>query len=229
MTGLTVVLLVIAKLSAAEGGGAKDEAPFVAASGAVAITVQCGDKVAERIVTRRTDGLWLERWPAVEGCEVQLESIRVRRPIGLHVAEITAWRLVVTNRSAHLRTVPLVVALRPTAGTAPRVRTLAFERHAFFVEGQPILVADTPSRGAILAESAFAPRPLTPADTAHVSSAAGECRGEMIFDLALAPGQTQTLGFLAPSPSGDSPRASVTLDFLRALRVDELFPLAGSR
>ncbi len=101
------------------------------------------------------------------------------------------------------------------------VRALAFERHAFFLEGAPVLVADAPSRGAILAESALAPRPLTPQDTAHVTSTLGQCRGEMLYDVALAPGQSQTFGWLCPSG------ATVDLDFCRALVVEELFAEAA--
>jgi hypothetical protein len=85
-------------------------------------------------------------------------------------------------------------------------------------------VAVTPSRGAILADAAFAARPLSPEQQAHVESAEGQCRGEMVYDLTLNPGQTQTLGFLVPVhvPKGENP----DLDFYRAIPVEEIFEQA---
>jgi hypothetical protein len=144
----------------------------------------------------------------------RLDLCLVSRPLGLKEVTFLAARVRLTNATDRPLTTALALALVPAER---EVRALAFERHAFFLEGQPVLVADTPSRGAILAESALAPRPLTPQDTAHVTSLVGQCRGEMLYDVALAPGQTQTLGWLCPSG------AAVDLEYCRALAIEELF------
>jgi len=178
-------------------------------------------------LVRQGNGAWSSEFAVARDCSARLETIQVRRPVGIYDAELLAMRLTIANRSSESRTVPVVLRLAPASLAAPTLRALAFERHAFFVEGQPILVADNPARGAILAESAFASRPLTPQNAAHLTSATGECRGELFFDLALAPGQSQTLGFFAPGPSAASPEGVVTLEFLRSLRIDELFPATG--
>ena len=193
------------------------------AHGTAVFSVQCGETRADKESVRLGNGVWVNEWKVAADCTARLEMIRVRRPAGIFATELLAVRLTIANRSTDPQTVPVVLRLAPSS---PTLRDLAFERHAFFVEGQPILVADTPSRGALLAESAFASRPLTPQNAAHVTSTAGECRGELFFDLRLAPGQSQTLGFLAPSPLATSPAVEVSLDFLRSLRIDEFFPAA---
>lgn len=201
---------------------------LLVARGVVVMSVQCGEVQAEKALVRQGNGAWNCEWAVATDCSARLETIRVRRPVGIYDAELLAVRLTITNRAAESRAVPVVLRLAAASLAAPTLRALAFERHAFFVEGQPILVADTPARGAILAESAFAARPLSPQNAAHVTSAAGECRGEMFLDLTLAPGQTQTVGFFAPSPSADAPEVAVTLEFLRSLRIDEFFPAAAA-
>ena len=162
----------------------------------------------------------VQAWSNEHGTFARLEICGVDHTIGIGKERLAAARLRITNPSDQFFHTTLAVVLVP----AGAIHTLSFERHAFFMEGKPVLVADTPSRGAILAESPFAPRPLTPQDQAHVESAKGECRGEMIFDLALAPGQTQTLAFICPVrlPGGKEP----DLDFYRGLSVDELFAQA---
>lgn len=201
VAGVAALWLGLAALTPAEKGAES----LVIGRGAAALHVHGGDATPGKI-------------------ERRLETKRMRYSVGIREVEMLAVRFSVTNRSTEPRTVPVVVSLAPANTVAPALSALAFERHAFSIAGQPILVADTPSRGAILAESAFALRSLTPQETAHVTSATGECRGEMIFDLTLAPGQIQTLGFLCPSPSAASPEADVSLDFLRSLRIDEFFP-----
>ncbi|MDR3403071.1 MAG: hypothetical protein P4L99_11295 [Chthoniobacter sp.] len=160
-------------------------------------------------------------WSSAEGATAQLEVCCVPHALGLSEATLTAARLRVTNPADHLFKTSLAVAITSDGG----IHALAFEKHAFFIGGQVVLVADTPSRGAILAESPFAPRPLTAQDQGHVESVKGECRGEMLFDLALAPGQTQVLGFVCPVtlPQGADPK----LEDYRALSVEELFAQAA--
>jgi len=162
-------------------------------------------------------------WSSAQGATARLELCLVKRQRILGEELLAAARVRFTNPSARPFTATLAVSLAPGGA----VYALAFERHAFFIEGQPVLVADTPSRGAILADAPFAPRPLTPQDQAHVESVKGECRGEMLFDLTLAPGQTQTLGFICPLQSANG--SDLGLDFYRTLSVEELFTEAAKQ
>ncbi|MEI9895473.1 MAG: hypothetical protein WDN28_16680 [Chthoniobacter sp.] len=132
-------------------------------------------------------------------------------------AVLAVARLRVTNPTGQIFKTSLAVAIAPEGA----IHALAFEKHAFFIEGRPVFIADTPSRGAILAESPFAARPLTPQDQAHVESAKGECRGEMLFDLVLAPGQTQFLGFICPLRLAKG--SEFQPEFYRTLSFDKLF------
>jgi hypothetical protein len=163
---------------------------------------------------------WAREWSSEAGGLARLELCNVQRPLGLGEVTLAAARLRVSNPTDHPFSTTLAVAIVPQGP----IYGLSFEKHAFAIEGRLVLVADTPSRGAILGDSAFAPRPLVPANQAHVESAKGECRGEMIFDLTLQPGQTQTFGFLCPVklPEGKEP----DLDFYRGLSVEELFAQA---
>jgi hypothetical protein len=158
------------------------------------------------------------RWYAVQGATARLDLCCLKWPAGLREITLAVARLQLSNPTSKPFQTTLSVAITPRGS---KLRALAFERHAISSDGHLILVADTPSRGAILAESPFAPRPLSPQDSAHVESPKGECRGEVIYDLVLAPGQTQTLGLIAPVrlPKGDEP----ALDFYRGLAVDRLF------
>jgi hypothetical protein len=137
--------------------------------------------------------------------------------MGLNDITLGVARLRLTNSSD----IPMHTTLSVRIVPRGDLHALSFEKHAFLSEGRLILISDTPSRGAILAESPFAPRPLSPQDLAHVESAKGECRGEMLFDLTLVPGQTQALGFIVPVrlPKGSEP----SLDFYRELTIDQLF------
>jgi hypothetical protein len=157
------------------------------------------------------------KWTSPQGASASLDLCLVRHQELLGDESLAAARLHFTNASNRPFTTTLAVALTP----AGAIHALAFEKHAFLIEGHPVLVADTPSRGAILADSPFAARPLSPQDQAHVESAKGECRGEMIFDLTVAPGQTLTLGFICPLERAGSDARG--LDFYRALSVDDLF------
>jgi hypothetical protein len=159
-------------------------------------------------------------WSSAHGAAAQLEMGCVKKQAGLGDVTLALARLRLTNPTDRPFKTTLAVAIAPQSA----IHALAFDRHAFFVEGRPVLVAETPSRGAILADSPFASRPLTPQDRAHVESAKGECRGEMLYDLTLMPGQTQTLGFICPVPL---PKATeLDLDFYRTLSVDDLFEQA---
>jgi hypothetical protein len=168
-------------------------------------------------------GIWQSpsNWedsPAVTG---RWECCCVKRPWGLRDVTVAAARLSLTNAGSAPYSTSLSVIVAPD-GALP---ALAFDRQAFFIEGRPILVATAPSRGAILAESPFAERSMTPQNAAHVESAKGECRGEMLYDLTVPPGQTQTLGFLCPvllPEAGEVP----DLDFYRGLPVDDVFEQA---
>lgn len=156
-------------------------------------------------------------WTGSQGTGARLELCCVKWPMGLSDLTLGAARLRLTNPTD----IPLHTTLSVRIAPTGELHALSFEKHSFLNEGRLILISDTPSRGAILAESAFATRPLSPQDLAHVESAKGECRGEMLFDLTLAPGQTQALGFLVPLrlPKGAEP----ILDFYRELTVDQLF------
>lgn len=204
-------------------GEEKDAGELLVARGGARVSLQCGDVRLDGALKMRADGVASEQWQVAMDCVARLEVVRVRRPVGISDAEILALRLTLTNRSGEMRTVPVIVSLAPSSLTAPGLRALAFERQAFSVKGQLVLAADTPSWGAILAESAFAPRPLTPQEVAHVTSTEGECRGEMVFDLRLAAGQSQVIALLAPAPLATSPDVPVGLEFLRKMRVDEFF------
>jgi len=159
-------------------------------------------------------------WADGNGATAWLEVSCVKWPIGLYDGSLAAAHLVVANASA----VPVHATLSVRISPQGEIHALSFEKHAFLVDGRLILISDTPSRGAILAESPFASRPLSPQDQAHVESVRGECRGEMLYDLTLAPGQTQTLGLICPIrlPKGSEP----DLDFYRALKLEELFDAA---
>jgi hypothetical protein len=161
------------------------------------------------------------QWGGTDGVTAQLDLCCLEWPMGLSEITLVAARLRFTNPAAHPFKTTLSVTIAPRG---KRLHSLAFDRHAFSSEGDLVLVADTPSRGAILADSPFAARPLTTQDQAHVESVKGECRGEMLFDLTLAPGQTQTLGFLGPvsTPKGVRP----DLEFCRSLTVEQLFDQA---
>jgi hypothetical protein len=181
-------------------------------------------------VSKTADGakvggsLWPARtWSSVPGGTARLEYCCVKRPLGLDEVTLAAARLRVNNPTDRPFQTTLAVAITPR----DVIYGLAFDRHAFQIEGRLVLVADTPSRGAILADSPFAARPLSPQNQAHVESAKGECRGEMIFDLTIEPGKAQTLGFFCPVqiPQGKEP----DLDFYRTLSVDELFTQAAGR
>ncbi|EDY21150.1 hypothetical protein CfE428DRAFT_1443 [Chthoniobacter flavus Ellin428] len=156
-------------------------------------------------------------WSGPKGVAARLEICCVGWPIGLGEGTLAGAHLRLTNSTDRVVHTTLSVRIVPRE----EIHALAFERHAFLIAGRPVLISDTPSRGAILADSPFAPRPLTPEDRAHVESAKGECRGEMLFDLTLPPGQSQTLGFISPVqlPQGSEP----DLDFYRELSVGKLF------
>jgi hypothetical protein len=159
-------------------------------------------------------------WSSAHGATARLEMCCLKQPMGLDDATLAVARLLLINPTDRPFKTTLAVAVSPQGA----IHALAFEKHAFFIDGRAVLVADTPSRGAVLAASPFEPRPLTPQDQAHVESAKGECRGEMLYDLVLMPGQTQTLGFICPVrlPGGKEP----DLDFFRGLPVEDLFTTA---
>jgi hypothetical protein len=158
-----------------------------------------------------------KEWTGADGAKARLDVCLVLHHGFLSDEWLAAAKLHLDNPAPRPFSTTLAVTITP--GNA--IHALAFEKHAFLIEGRPVLIAETPSRGAILADSPFAARPLSPQDQAHVESAKGECRGEMIFDLTLAPGQSQTLGFVCPLEHGD--RDAKGLDFYRSLSVDDLF------
>lgn len=159
-------------------------------------------------------------WETPQHVSAQLDLCQVRHAVGLTDVVLIAGRVRFSNLTKQPQTTTLAVAITPSTGANRPLPALAFERHAFFIEGRPALVSDTPSRGAILAESAFATRPLAPQDTAHVESTEGQCRGEMLFDVVLKPGESQTLGWIC------SGNGTITLDECRLLSVEDLFAQA---
>jgi hypothetical protein len=174
--------------------------------------------------TARALGSWEPgmEWSDGHGARARLEICSVKQELGLGTETMTlaAARLVVFNSADHPWASSLSVEIAPDNA----IYALAVDRHAFFVEGRPVLVADTPSRGAILADAPFAVRPLAPQQQGHVESARGQCRGEMIYDLSLNQGQTQTLGFLVPVHVPKD--KDLDLDFYRAISVEEIFEQA---
>jgi hypothetical protein len=221
------MILCTLTVSAQEAGPFKGlpEGGFAPQGTGFRVTFRFAD--LKRVSPRATDtplGSWEPgmEWSNEHGARARLEICSVKREFGLGAETITlaAARLIVSNSSDHPWSTSLSVEIAPDKA----IYALAVDRHAFFIEGQPAVVADTPSRGAILADAPFAARPLAPQQEAHVESAKGECRGEMIYDLTLNPGQTQTLGFLVPVhvPKGENP----DLDFYHAISVEEIFEQA---
>ncbi len=179
-----------------------------------------------------------------------VEICAVKRPALAGDACMVAARVRLENPTDHVASTSLSVNVTPEGPAGAAIHAIAFSQQAFFMEGRAVLVADTPSKGAILAGSPFAARPLAPSQDCHVESADGDCRGEMIFDVQLLPGQSAVLGFLCPVLpgrravghlwDGKSPWAQLDLadpisgeggvlqpdpglDACRALRVDDLF------
>jgi hypothetical protein len=206
-----------ATLRLAAGGFAPDRANFE-------VALEFSDLKLAPQVGKRPEGVTspgivtsVDEWTGPKGTRAHLDVCCMKWPMGLNDMALAAARLVLTNPGDSPMRTTLSVRIVPRG----EIHALSFEKHAFLIEGRLILVSDTPSRGAILAESPFAPRPLSPQDSAHAESTKGECRGEMFFDLTLLPGQTQTLGFIVPVrlPEGAKP----ALDFYRELTVDQLF------
>ena len=173
-----------------------------------------------RILAASESAPRVTEWTSPQGGTVRLDLCCVICPLGLSDVTLGGARLQLANPTDHPLQVTLAVAIAPETA----IHGLAFDRHAFSMEGRLVLVADTPSRGAVLADAPFAVRDLSPQDQGHVESAKGECRGEMLFDLTIEPGKARTLGFLCPVkvPDGREPN----LDFYRALSIDELFASA---
>jgi hypothetical protein len=221
-------MILCALTASAQETGALMELPeggFAPQGTGFRVIFQFGD--LKRVTPRVTEtplGSWEPgmEWSNGQGVRARLEICCVKRELGLGVQSITlaAARLIVSNGSDHPWSGSLSVEIAPDNA----IYALSVDRHAFFVEGRPVVVADTPSRGAILADAPFATRPLSPQQQAHVESSKGECRGEMIYDLTLNRGQNQTLGFLVPVhvTKGDEPN----LDYYRGLSVGEIFEQA---
>jgi len=127
-----------------------------------------------------------------------VEICAVKRTALLGDGCMVAARVLLENTSDATATTSLSVFVTPDGPAGAAIPALAFSRQAFFMQDHAVLVADTPSDGAILAASPFEARPLTPAQDGHVESANGECRGEMVYNIALPPHETKVLGFLCP-------------------------------
>jgi hypothetical protein len=180
----------------------------------------------------------------------KVEICAVKRPGFLADSHIVAARVRLENTTDQVAATSLSVNITPEGPAGGPLHALSFSQQAFFTEDRAILVADTPSRGAILGESAFAPRALAPSQDTHVVSAKGDCRGEMIFDITIQAKQSTTLGFICPVLpgrravghvwDGKSPWAQLDLadpisgeggllqpelglSFCRDMRVDDLF------
>jgi hypothetical protein len=221
-------MMVCALAASAQETGALMELPeggFAPQGSGFRVTFRLANM--KRVSPRVTDpplGKWQAgmEWSDGHGVRARLEICLVKRSVGLSTEDVTlvAARLLVANPTGHPWSTSLSVEIAPDNA----IYALAVDRHAFFIEGRPVLVADSPSRGAILADAPFAVRPLTPQERAHVESAKGECRGEMIYDVALNAGQTLRLGFVSPVhvPKGEEP----DLDYYRAFSVEDLFAQA---
>ena len=142
---------------------------------------------------------------------------------------IVAARARLTNTSDKDISTTLIVSIMPEGPAGGPIHSLVFARHAFAIEGHPVLIAQSPSRGATLASGALEPRPFAPQADAAVQSATGGCRGAMLFDVALPAEGSVTLGFLCPvlagrrAGEGGAVQPDPGLEFYRGLNVDELF------
>jgi len=203
-----------------DGGFAPSGANFQVTFGFSDMTAVSKSVVGRRSLSVPAPAESVLAWSNAEGAAARLEVCCVQHSMGLSDATLAAAHLRITNPTDH----PFKTSVAVTIAPSGSIHALAFEQHAFLIEGHVVLVSDTPSRGAILAESPFAPRPLT--RTGRRACRIGERRmpREMLFDLALAPGQTQVLGFVCPVrlSKGTEPK----IDFYRTLSVEELFAQA---
>ena len=144
-------------------------------------------------------------------------------------AFVLAARARLTNTSGEAVSTTLSVSIAPEGPAGGPIHALAFARHAFSIEGHPVLIAQSASTGAILASGAFEPRPFLPQAEAAVTSEAGECRGEMLFDVKVPAKGSVTLGFLCPvlagriAGEGGPLQPDPGLEFYRGLNVDDIF------
>ncbi len=159
----------------------------------------------------------------VEVCEVKRETPR-------GAGFIVAARVRLTNPKEYdVYSTTLTVSITPEGPAGGPIHALAFSQHAFSIEGHPVLIAQSPSQGATLASWSFEPRPLMPQAEVAVTSMTGDCRGSMLFDVALPAKGSVTLGFLCPvlpgrrAGAGGALQPDPGLEFYRGLNVDELF------
>jgi hypothetical protein len=187
------------------------------------------------------------------GVTARVELCQVKKATLLGDGQMVVARVRLTNMTKARANAALSVNITPDGPAGGPIRSLAFSRHAFSIDGHTVLVADTPSKGAILAAAPLASRPLTPEQDAHVESANGDSRGEMLYDITIEPGQTATLGFFCPvlpgrhavghrwdgvskwaqmdladpiSGDGGALQPEFEVDALRDLKVDDLFEQA---
>lgn len=160
---------------------------------------------------------------------LRTEVCEVKRATPRGDGFIVAARARLTNTSDKDISTTLIVSITPEGPAGGPIHSLVFARHAFSIEGHPVLIAQSPSRGATLASGALEPRPFAPQADAAVQSATGGCRGEMLFDVALPAKGSVTLGFLCPvlpgrrAGEGGALQPDPGLEFYRGLNVDELF------
>jgi len=223
--GWLMFLALTARAGDAPGLEIAPDGGFVPRGGSIRVAFRFAELVAvpetvppaPRVLEGFGEFLRAGEWKNGQGATASVDLCLVNHQAVLSQEVLAVARLRLTNISAKSFIITLAVTLVPEKA----IHALAFEKQSFSIAGRTVLVADTPARGAILADSPFAPRGLTPQERAHVESAQGECRGEMNYDLTLAPGKTQTLGFICPLSSLDA--GDPGPDFYRALAVEDLF------
>lgn len=177
-------------------------------------------------------GAGLQVWWSEEGRGATLlrtEVCEVKRATPRGDCFIVAARARLTNTSDKDISTTLTVSISPEGPAGGPIHSLAFAQHAFSIEGHPVLIAQSPSRGATLASGALEARPFVPQQDAAVQSAEGTCRGEMFFDVTVQAKGSVTLGFLCPvlpgrrASEGGALQPDAGLDFYRGLNVDDIF------
>ncbi|MBE3071137.1 MAG: hypothetical protein IMZ66_12960, partial [Planctomycetes bacterium] len=201
---------------------------------------------------------WSE-WKAGD-VTVRTEVCEVRRPSPAGEVFVVAARVRLTNTGAAERKVSLYAALRPLGAAGGPVRQLAVapEGDALLAGGRAALVAcEKPTAAGVAATDTVGEAAMAgamPPEQAATSDA-GDCSGALRFDLALAPGETRTLGLVCPvlpgrraaghqwdgtsewaqfdlakpdPPEGGTLQPDPGLDYYRGLEADALFDEAAA-
>lgn len=118
---------------------------------------------------------------------------------------VTAARVTLTNRGAKEARVSLFAALRPLGPAGWPVHAISVDDGALLVDGQLALEPDVKPSAAGVAKDDSAGGYAARGDVPRRQKAQrrdGNASGALRFDLALAPGASRTVGFIAPVLSG---------------------------